>query len=143
MAVTTLSSSYALLQQPHRLIVGNPCTPTASAIASNDLMFGNGGSGKLCNSEGNDTLNGTKGDDYLIGGVENDILSRGSGRDRFVLTAGSGQNLITYLTKGEDLLLLASGLTFAQLSITQNPRFSFHQDWSEQSTVGCFEWGAT
>ena len=131
MAVTTLSSSYALLQQPHRLIVGNPCIPTASAIASNDLMFGNGGSGKLCNSEGNDTLNGTKGDDYLIGGLGNDFLSGGLGRDRFVLTAGSGQNLITYLTKGEDLLLLASGLTFAQLSITQNPRFSFHQDWSE------------
>ena len=141
-AVTTLSSSYALLQQPHRLIVGNPCTPTASAIASNDLMFGNGGSGKLCNSEGNDSLNGTKGDDYLIGGLGNDFLSGGLGRDRFVLTAGCGQNLITYLTKGEDLLLLASGLTFAQLSITQNDRFSFHQDWSERSTVGSFEWGA-
>jgi hypothetical protein len=41
-----------------------------------------------------------------------------SGRDRFVLTAGSGPNLITDLTKGEDLLVLASGLTFAQLSIT-------------------------
>jgi hypothetical protein len=44
-----------------------------------------------------------------------------AGRERFVLTAGSGQNLITYLTKGEDLLVLASCLTFAQLSITQNP----------------------
>ena len=143
MAVTTLSSSYALLQQPHRLIVGNSCTPTASAIASNDLMFGNGGSGKLCNSEDNDSLDGPLGDDDLMGGVENDILSGGSGRDRFVLTAGSRQNLITDLTKGEDLLLLDRGLTFAQLSITQNPRFSFHQDWSEWSTVGCFEWGAT
>ena len=46
-------------------------------------------------------------------------------RSRFVLTAGSGQNLITYLTKGEDLLLLASGLTFAQLSITQNANSAF------------------
>ena len=123
--------------------MGNPCTPTASAIASNDLMFGQGGSGKLCNWEGNDTINGTKGDNYLIGGLGNDFLSGGSGRDRFVVTAGSGQNLITDLTKGEDLLLLDRGLTFAQLSITQNPRFSFHQDWSEWSTVGCFEWGAT
>jgi hypothetical protein len=41
-----------------------------------------------------------------------------SGRDGFVLTAGSGPNLITDLIKGEDLLVLASGLTFAQLSIT-------------------------
>ena len=67
MAVTTLSSSYALLEQPHRLIVGNPCIPTASAIASNDWMFGNGGSDKLCDSEGNDSLYGPKGDDYLMG----------------------------------------------------------------------------
>jgi Ca2+-binding RTX toxin-like protein len=88
-------------------------------------MFGHGGSDKLCNWEGNDTLNGTKGDDYLIGGLGNDILSGGIGRDRFVLTAGSGQNLITDLTKGEDLLLLASSLTFAQLSITQNADAAF------------------
>ena len=94
-------------------------------------MFGNGGRDKLCGEEGNDTLYGGKGDDYLIGGLGNDILGGGIGRDRFVLTAGPGQNLITYLTKGEDLLLLASCLTFAQLSITQNARFSFHQDWLE------------
>jgi Ca2+-binding RTX toxin-like protein len=81
-------------------------------------MFGNGGSGKLCDSEGNDTLNGTKGDDYLIGVWEMIFSAATSGRDRFVLTAGSGPNLITDLTKGEDLLVLASGLTFAQLSIT-------------------------
>jgi hypothetical protein len=37
MAVTTVSSSYALLEQRHRLLVGNPCTPTASAIASIDI----------------------------------------------------------------------------------------------------------
>ena len=38
------------------------------------------------------------------------------GRDRFVLTAGSGSDLITDLTKGEDLLVLPGGLTFAQLT---------------------------
>jgi RTX calcium-binding nonapeptide repeat (4 copies) len=143
MAVTTVSSSYALLQQPHRLIVGNPCIPTASAIASNDLMFGNGGRDKLCDSEGNDTLYGGKGDDYLIGGLGNDILSGGIGGDRFVLKAGEDPDLITDFTEGEDLLVLPSGLTFAQLSITQNARCSFHQDWSEWSIVGCFECGAS
>jgi Ca2+-binding RTX toxin-like protein len=56
----------------------------------------------------------------MIGGLGNDILSGGMGRDCFVLTAGSDPDLITDLTKGEDLLVLASGLTFAQLSITQN-----------------------
>ena len=123
--------------------MGNPCTLCDSAIASHDLMFGHGGSDKLCGWEGKDTLNGTKGDDYLIGGLGNDIFSGDIGRDRFVLTAGTGQNLITDLTKGEDLLLLVSGLTFAQLSITQNARFSFPQNWSERSTVDCFERGAS
>ncbi len=125
MALTTVSSSYALLQQPHRLIVGNPCIPTASAIASKDLRFGNGGRDKLCGCQGNDTLTGPKGYDYLIGGLGNDILSRGIRGDRFVLTAGSGPDLITDLTKGEDLLVLDGGLTFAQLSITQNPNPAF------------------
>jgi len=106
-------------------------------------MFGNGGSDKLCDWEGKDTLYGPKGDDYLIGGLGNDILSGGRRCDRFVLTAGSGPNLITDLTKGEDLLLLDRRLTFAQLTITQNARCSFHQNWSERSTVGCFEWGAS
>jgi Ca2+-binding RTX toxin-like protein len=55
----------------------------------------------------------------------NDILSGGLGRERFVLTAGAGPDLITDLTKGEDLLLLDRGLTFAQLSITQNPNSAF------------------
>jgi len=88
-------------------------------------MFAKGGSDKLCDWEGNDTLNGPKGDDYLIGGLGNDILSGGIGRDRFVLTAGSGPDLITDFTKGEDLLVLGSGLTFAQLSITQNANSAF------------------
>ena len=125
MALTTVSSSYALLQPPHRLIVGNPCIPPASAIASKDLRFGNGGRDKLCGCQSNDTLYGPTGDDYLIGGLGNDILSGGIGRDRFVLTAGSGPDLITDLTKGKDLLVLDRGLTFAQLSITQNPNAAF------------------
>jgi Ca2+-binding RTX toxin-like protein len=88
-------------------------------------MFGNGGSDKLCGWEGNDTLNGPKGDDYLIGGLGNDILTGGSGRDRFVLTAGEDADQITDFTKGEDLLVLDRGLTFAQLSITQNADSAF------------------
>jgi hypothetical protein len=47
------------------------------------------------------------------------------GGDRFVLTAGEGSDLITDLTKSEDLLVLDGGLTFAQLSITQNPNAAF------------------
>jgi Ca2+-binding RTX toxin-like protein len=73
----------------------------------------------------------------------NDILSGDRRPDRFVLTAGSGPDLLTDFTKGEDLLVLDRGLTFAQLSITENARCSFHQDWSGWSTVACFEGGAS
>ncbi|MEG4634715.1 hypothetical protein QUB56_35085, partial [Microcoleus sp. AR_TQ3_B6] len=48
-----------------------------------------------------------------------------SGRDGFVLTAGSDPNLITDLIKGEDLLVLGGTLTFAPLSITQNANSDF------------------
>ncbi|MEG4574447.1 hypothetical protein QUA56_17390 [Microcoleus sp. N3A4] len=54
-----------------------------------------------------------------------DILSGGIGRDRFVLTAGDNSDEITDFTKGEDLLVLAGGITFAQLSITQNANAAF------------------
>jgi len=66
-----------------------------------------------------------------------------AGRDRFVLKAGEGSDLITDLTKGEDVLVFDRPVTFAQLSITQNARFSFPQDWSEGSTVGCCQWSAS
>ena len=46
----------------------------------------------------------------------------------FVLTAGSGPNLFTDLTKAEDLLVLGGGLTLAQLSITQNANSDFMQN---------------
>ena len=70
-------------------------------------MFGNGGSDQLCDWEGKDILNG------------------GMGRDRFVLTAGEDADQITDFTKGEDLLVLPGGLTFAQLSITENANTAF------------------
>ena len=53
------------------------------------------------------------------------IFSAAAQGDRFVLTSVSGHDLITDLTKGEDLLVLGGGLTFAQLSITQNANGAF------------------
>jgi Domain of unknown function (DUF4347)/Bacterial Ig domain/RTX calcium-binding nonapeptide repeat (4 copies) len=86
--------------------------------AGNDLMFGNGGDDQLWGDEGNDTLYGGKGDDTLTGGSGNNTLSGGAGGDRFVLSAGTGNDVIADFTKGEDLLVLTGGITFNQLSIT-------------------------
>ncbi|MCL1475911.1 hypothetical protein [Argonema antarcticum] len=43
----------------------------------------------------------------------------GEGRDRFVLTPGAGVDTITDFQTGQDLLGLASGLRFDQLTISQ------------------------
>ncbi|MEZ2278979.1 MAG: DUF4347 domain-containing protein [Microcoleus sp.] len=93
----------------------------------NDLLFGNEGSDTINGDAGNDTILGGKdsdslvggaGDDVLIGDEGNDVLIGGSGRDLFFLTSGQGSDNISDFRKGEDLLSLAGGLTFAQLSIT-------------------------
>ena len=97
--------------------------------AGNDLLFGNEGSDTINGDAGNDTILGGKdsdslvggaGDDVLIGDEGSDTLVGGSGRDLFVLTSGQGSDLVSDFRKGEDLLSLAGGLTFTQLSISQS-----------------------
>jgi VCBS repeat-containing protein len=112
---TILGGSRALDSEPDSLCGG----------AGNDSMFGNSGDDKLCGEEGNDTLYGGQGDDTLTGGSGNNTLSGGVGTDRFILSAGDGSDVIVDFTKGEDLLVLTGGVTFAQLSITQNANTTF------------------
>ena len=97
--------------------------------AGNDLLFGNEGSDTINGDAGNDTILGGKdsdslvggaGDDVLIGDEGSDTLVGGSGRDLFVLTSAQGSDTISDFRKGEDLLSLAGGLTFTQLSISQS-----------------------
>ncbi|WP_341732605.1 Calx-beta domain-containing protein [Microcoleus sp. EPA2] len=95
----------------------------------NDLLFGNEGSDTINGDAGNDTILGGKDSDSLVGGAGNDVLIGdegsdtllgGSGRDLFFLTSGQGSDTISDFRKGEDLLSLAGGLTFAQLSISHS-----------------------
>jgi Ca2+-binding RTX toxin-like protein len=115
--------------------IGSPIP--VGATAGQDLICGCAGNDLLFGNEGNDTINGGTGDDTVIGGKDNDSLIGsagddvligeegsdtmlgGSGFDRFVLTPGQGSDVISDFRKGEDLLSLTGGLTFAQLSISQ------------------------
>ena len=70
--------------------------------------------------EGNDTLIGGKGNDTLMGSLGDDCLIGGAGIDRFLLSANSGIDIIADFEAGKDLLMLANGLKFEQLNVTEN-----------------------
>jgi Ca2+-binding RTX toxin-like protein len=56
----------------------------------------------------------------LFGGEGNDTLTEGSGSDRFLFQVGQGTDTITDFEAGVDYFLLAGGLTFEQLDISQS-----------------------
>ena len=88
-----------------------------SIFGSNDNDTLNGGSGNdLLNAgSGNDILNGSNNDDTLFGGLGNDQLTGGSGSDIFQIITGSGRDLITDYTPGQDSLKII-GLTESDLT---------------------------
>jgi len=90
--------------------------------AGSDRLGGKGGNDMLYGGEDDDMLWGDDGDDVLYGGLGNDRLtgddfSGGQGADIFVLAAGEGTDTITDFMAGEDLIGLAGGLSFGQLTV--------------------------
>ncbi|MEQ8995345.1 MAG: hypothetical protein RID53_02440 [Coleofasciculus sp. B1-GNL1-01] len=93
--------------------------------AGNDRIGGKGGNDQLFGEAGDDQIWGDDGDDILRGGLGNDTLtgddfSGGSGSDTFILAINEGIDTIVDFQDGADLIGLANGLTFGQLSITQD-----------------------
>ena len=83
----------------------------------------------LIGAQGRDILVGVWGDDWLDGGAENDWLDGGLGND--LIFSGEGEDLIVLrnqwgtdtiwsFSSGSDRFALVDGLTFEQLSITEN-----------------------
>ncbi|MCC3445371.1 MAG: calcium-binding protein, partial [Microcoleus sp. PH2017_03_ELD_O_A] len=60
------------------------------------------------------------GSDFLSGDIGDDTLTGGSGSDVFFLNQSLGSDIITDFRKGEDLIGLAPGLSFNQLSIASS-----------------------
>lgn len=99
--------------------------------AGNDRIGGKLGNDMLFGEAGDDTLYGDGGDDILRGGLGNDVLfgddRRSSGSDTFILAAGEGTDLIMDFEVSKDLIGLASGINFGQLSFSDN-KISFEDE---------------
>ncbi|MBC6455839.1 MAG: putative Ig domain-containing protein [Hormoscilla sp. SP5CHS1] len=85
--------------------------------SGNDYLYGYTGSDYLYGGTRNDYLYGGTGSDYLYGGTGNDYLYGGTGKDIFVLTPGSGLNVIEDFDDGTDKIKLPEGSTFEDVRL--------------------------
>ncbi|MGB7275964.1 MAG: DUF4347 domain-containing protein [Geitlerinemataceae cyanobacterium] len=119
-------------------IPGSPNDGNDTLVGGNgdDLMFGNeqddilgagGGNDVVFGGQGNDAIAGEAGDDVLYGDLGDDLISGGVGADVFVVAANTGTDTIVDFEVGVDVLGLAGGLTFEQLSVTQEEGVSIVQ----------------
>ena len=103
----------------------SPPAPTVSSLSidsgtGNNQFEGGDGNDTLTGTTSDDQLSGYAGDDILRGGLGNDQLSGGAGIDTFVLAPGEGTDTITDFMVDQDRIGLAEGLSFGQLTITQD-----------------------
>ncbi|OCR02496.1 hypothetical protein BCD67_01010 [Oscillatoriales cyanobacterium USR001] len=87
--------------------------------SGDDLVFGGEAEDTIYGGDGNDSLIGGNANDILVGGAGNDSLVGGSENDVFVLVSGGGSDAIADFRIGQDLIGLAGGLRFSQLTISQ------------------------
>jgi 2',3'-cyclic-nucleotide 2'-phosphodiesterase (5'-nucleotidase family) len=88
--------------------------------AGDDKLSGFGGDDQILGGAGDDELSGGAGDDLLDGGTGNDVVYGGSGADTFVIGVREGIDVIRDFELGTDLIGLEGGLTFGDLTVTQN-----------------------
>ena len=90
------------------------------ALGGNDTVFGDIFSDELDGGDGDDDLLGGLGNDTLNGGNGNDLLVGREGNDFFVLTPNEGEDTITDFDLESDRLVLGGGLTFEDLSFSND-----------------------
>jgi Ca2+-binding RTX toxin-like protein len=70
--------------------------------AGNDLLDGGDGNDDIDGEAGNDRIFGGAGNDIINGGAGDDVLTGGAGADIFEFYRGSGRDVITDFTNGQD-----------------------------------------
>ena len=101
------------------LLLGGKGNDTLEGGLGADRLYGEKNDDSLFGGHGRDLLFGGKGDDLLDGGADSDLLFGGQNTDRFVLREGDGKDRIFDFRDGQDSLVLAHGLTFEELTVTQ------------------------
>lgn len=79
----------------------------------------------LTGTVADDIIKGKRGADVIEGGAGNDRLKGGYGADTFVFDLGDGNDIIVGLNKRDKIDLGATGLDFADLTITDNGGANF------------------
>jgi Ca2+-binding RTX toxin-like protein len=115
----TNSSRDVFISHPVAVISGTSENDTLIGFAGDDAISGGMGDDFLDGKSGTDTLFGGRGNDILNGGDGDDILVGGKGRDKFILQLQQGSDVISDFQTGEDLFLLAGGLTYDQIRVFQ------------------------
>ena len=101
-------------------INGKQGNDTLAGLQGDDDLIGGWGRDILIGGFRNDSLNGGLGNDWLDGGPGNDLVLGGEGEDTIVLRNQGGTDTILNFLGGSDRFALVNGLTFEQLSITEN-----------------------
>jgi Ca2+-binding RTX toxin-like protein len=83
-----------------------------------DGVLGSAYDDAIIGNSSDNVLQGNAGNDTLTGSVGNDTVTGGAGDDVFVLAAGDGTDTITDFVIGVDLIGLAGGLSFDDLSFS-------------------------
>ncbi|MBG9390405.1 hypothetical protein I5803_20410 [Caenimonas sp. DR4.4] len=100
-------------------IHGNSGDDTIHGNQGDDELYGDFGNNQLYGDEGQDTLWGNSGNDTLNGGAGLDRLDGGAGNDTYTLAAGQGMEIIGNDMSGTDRVLLAAGITAANVTLTR------------------------
>ncbi len=89
------SVSTTLAAEVENLSLAGTAAINGTGNGEDNIIAGNSAANVLSGLAGNDKLIGGGGNDVIIGGQGNDLLSGGDGVDRFVFTAGFGDDRIS------------------------------------------------
>lgn len=119
-------------------IEGNVSEDVLRGGLGDDHLDGGNGRDSLRGNGGDDQLNGGAGGDLLIGGRGDDGLTGGAGPDVFYFGGEFGDDLVTDLTLGEDILRIAGMDYTVVIGRGDAPGFpkGFVEDGFQQDAVG-------